>query len=399
MSPFEIDRQLRLLEHGAAQLVDREELRGKLARGRPLVVKAGFDPSAPDIHLGHLVVMRKMREFQELGHDVVFVVGDFTARIGDPSGRSKTRPALSEEQVRDNAETYREQALRILDPARTRLEFNSTWLTPLGSDGWVRLAAKMTVARMLERDDFSKRYRAQAPISIHEFLYPLAQAYDSVALRADVELGGTDQTFNLLVGRDIMREFGLEPQVVLTTPLLVGLDGREKMSKSLANHIGILEPPAEMYGKLMSISDELMWNYYDLLIDLPAGELARIREDCHPMKAKQDLAYRVLRDLHGEEPAGQAADAFARVFRHREAPETMDEKELKAGGSPLPLPRLLVAAALAPSTSEARRLIVSGAVHLDGVRVTDPAHSIEPAGGASHQIKVGKHRFLRVRFV
>jgi tyrosyl-tRNA synthetase len=390
--------QLRILERGAVELLPREELLAKLRLGRPLVIKAGFDPSAPDIHLGHTVVMRKMKAFQDLGHDCVFVVGDFTARIGDPSGRTKTRPPLSTAEIEKNAATYRAQATRLLDPGRTRFEFNSTWLDALGADGWLRLAGRMTVARMLERDDFAKRFRSGQPISIHEFLYPLAQGYDSVALRADVELGGTDQTFNLLVGRDLMREHGLEPQCILTTRLLVGLDGHEKMSKSLGNYIGIDEEPREIFGKVMSASDALMWDWYGLLTPLTDGEIAEVRTALHPMRAKQDLARRIVTEFHGAEAADQAERHFTAVFRERASDAPSEELSLTAEDSPVPLPRLLVLGGLAPSTSEARRLLRDGAVHVDGERVTDAQRTLSASAGSHYEIKVGKHRFARLRF-
>ncbi len=389
----------RLLLRKTVERVREEELVAKLGRGAPLVVKAGFDPSAPDIHLGHLVVLRKMREFQERGHQVVFVVGDFTARIGDPSGRSKTRPALSADQVRANAETYRSQAVRILDPERTRLEYNSTWLEPLGSDGWLRLAGKMTVARMLERDDFAKRYRAGQPISIHEFLYPLAQAYDSVALRADVELGGTDQTFNLLVGRDIMREFGLEPQVVLTMPLLVGLDGSEKMSKSLGNYVGIEEPPDEVFGKVMSVADDLMWTWFERLTDREPEDVVRLRAERHPREAKELLATEIVTQLHGPDAAARARERFNSVFRDRNAAEAPQQEHTRAAGADVRLVQLLVDLGAAPSLSEARRLVQQGGIRIGDDRVADAGLVLRPAAGETVDLRVGRHRFLRVHFV
>src|SRR5437660_7144016 len=293
-----IDEQLDYLAKGSVDLIDRKDLRAKLARGKPLTVKVGFDPTAPDLHLGHTVVIRKMKHFRRLGHRLVFVSGDFTGMIGDPTGKKITRPPLSREQIAENAETYQQQVFKILDPVATEVRFNSEWLSPLGAEGMIKLAAKYTLARMLERDDFRKRFDAHQPIAIHELLYPLAQAYDSVALQCDVEMGGTDQLFNLLVGRDLMREYGLEPQVVLTMPLLEGLDGVEKMSKSLGNYIGISEGPRSMFGKVMSISDELMWKYYVLCTDLTPAEIEAKKNDGHPMEAKRALAKSIIRDFH-----------------------------------------------------------------------------------------------------
>jgi len=398
-----VAEQLEVLRKGACDLVSEEELGSKLERsresGKPLVVKVGFDPSAPDIHLGHTVVMRKMKQFQDLGHEVVFVVGDFTGMIGDPSGRSRTRPQLSEEELRANAETYRKQAYKILDPGRTRLEYNSTWLGKLGAEGLIRLAGKYTVARMLERDDFEKRFRGNQPISIHEFLYPLAQAYDSVALEADVELGGTDQTFNLLVGRDIMREYGLAPQVILTTPLLVGTDGVEKMSKSLGNYIAVEDTPREMYGKVMSISDDVMWSYYELCTDVGAAEIEALRKQVkggklHPKSAKQRLARAIVGDFHGAEAARAAEVEFDNIFRAGGLPDEMATCELESA-DPLWIVRAITAAGFAASNGEARRLIEQGAVSLDGERVGDVDAQV-PADGKTRVLKVGKRRFAKL---
>ena len=354
-----------LIRRGAVDLIDEKDLRAKLGRG-PVTVKVGFDPSAPDIHLGHTVVLRKMRHFQDLGHDVVFVIGDFTGMIGDPTGKKTTRPQLTREEVAANAATYRDQASRILDFTKTRLEFNSRWLSALGAEGWIRLAAKMTVARILERDDFQKRWRAQQPIAVHELLYPLGQAYDSVALKADVELGGTDQLFNLLVGRDLMREHGLEPQVVLTLPLLVGTDGTEKMSKSLGNSIGISEKPSEIYGKLMSIPDALMWSYYELLTDLPEAEIAAMRraigEGANPRDAKARLARDITAQYHGAAEAQRAEDDFRRAFSAGELPQTIDRKAVPADAKEWGAAKVLVETGLAASMREARRKIAEGAL-------------------------------------
>ena len=398
-----VDEQLEILRQGAADLVSEEELGKKLERsretGKPLVVKVGFDPSAPDIHLGHTVVMRKMKQFQDLGHEVVFVVGDFTGMIGDPTGRSKTRPQLTEDQLRANAETYRDQAYRILDPGKSRLEYNSSWLSKLGAEGLIRLAGKYTVARMLERDDFERRFKKNQPISIHEFLYPLAQAYDSVALEADVEMGGTDQTFNLLVGRDIMREYGLEPQVILTTPLLVGTDGVEKMSKSLGNYIAIEDTPREMYGKVMSISDEVMWSYYELCTDLLPADIKALQErvsagDLHPKAAKQQLAREIVGAFRGLEASQAAEIEFENVFKSGGLPDERATTEL-ASAEPLWIVRAITAAGFAASNGEARRLVQQGAVSLDGERVGDVDAQV-PADGRERILKVGKRRFARL---
>jgi tyrosyl-tRNA synthetase len=399
-----IDEQIAYLTKGTVDVVRVEELRGKLERsaktGKPLRVKVGFDPSAPDIHLGHTVVMRKMKHFQDLGHTVYFLIGDFTGLIGDPSGKSKTRPQLTREQIEENAETYKEQVFKILDPEKTEVPFNSSWLNNLNGEAMVRLTAKYTVARMLERDDFKRRYEAQEPIAIHEFLYPLAQAYDSVHLEADFELGGTDQTFNLLVGRDIMREYGLEPQVIMTVPLLEGTDGMEKMSKSLDNYVGVTEPSKEMYGKLMSISDELMFRYYELLTDMSLAEIEKLRKQIkagkiHPKRAKMDLAHQIVADFHSRAEAEQAEEAFEAVFRKGELPEDMPEYRLPQGAKTVMLSRLMVDAGLVSSKSEAGRLITQGAVQIDGDRVpADRELAIESSG--SFVLKVGKRRFCRV---
>ena len=358
--------ELEILRRGVVDLIEEEDLVRKIARG-PLTVKVGFDPSAPDIHLGHTVILRKMRHFQDAGHRVVFVVGDFTGMIGDPSGKKSTRPQLTRGQIEANAKTYTTQAFKILDEKKTAIEFNSRWLSPLGAEGFIRLASKMTVARILERDDFQKRLAARQPIALHELFYPLAQGYDSVALKADVELGGTDQLFNLLVGRDLMREEGLEPQVVMTLPLLVGTDGAEKMSKSLDNAIGIQEPPAEIYGKLMSIPDRLIWNYYELLTDVPAAETAERRRGVesgeeNPRDVKADLARIVTAQFHGKEAAVRAEGDFRRAFSKGELPEEIETTELPPDDPSAA--RILVAAGLAASMREARRKIAEGALAL-----------------------------------
>jgi tyrosyl-tRNA synthetase len=392
-----IDDQIAYLTKGAVDVVRREELRAKLERsartGKPLKVKVGFDPSAPDIHLGHTVLMRKMKHFQDLGHEVVFLIGDFTGLIGDPSGKSKTRPQLTREEIDKNAQTYKEQVFKILHPEKTIVDFNSRWLGALGADGFIRLASRYTVARMLERDDFQKRFSAQLPIAIHELLYPLAQAYDSVALQADFELGGTDQLFNLLVGRDIMREYGLEPQVVLTTPLLEGLDGVEKMSKSLGNYIGVTEPPEEMFGKVMSVSDALMWKYYELLTDMSVSEIETLKAKGEPMQAKMSLARRIVADFHSKSAAEEASRHFDSVIRKKEMPDEIPEKAVPAGA--YSLSALLVSSGLASSRTEAKRLIEQAAVSIDGRRAAaDETLNLTASGGLV--LKVGKRKFVRI---
>ncbi len=394
-----VDRALSFLTKGAVDLVDEALLRKKLERsvatGKPLTVKAGFDPSAPDLHLGHTVVLRKMKHFQDLGHTVVFVIGDFTGLIGDPTGKKATRPQLTREQVEENAQTYRKQVFKILDPEKTVIRFNSEWLSALGAEGFIRLAGKYTLARMLERDDFKTRFTHQQPIHIHELLYPLAQAYDSVALQADVELGGTDQLFNLLVGREIQREYGQEEQVVLTVPLLEGTDGKEKMSKSLGNYIGIHESPDEIYGKVMSVSDEMMWRYYLLCTDLEPSAVEALRREVssgalHPMEAKHRLAATLVGYYHGEEAARAAGDRFRRVFSRREEPEELEEIRLPLSPEPVPLARLLFERGLVSSASEARRLISQGGVSLDGEKVTDPQARFDLGREGCYVVKVGK---------
>jgi tyrosyl-tRNA synthetase len=395
--PMNLNQQLDYLAKGAVDLIDRSDLRAKLARGRPLVVKVGFDPTAPDIHLGHTVVIRKMKHFQQLGHRVIFVIGDFTGMIGDPTGKKITRPPLTREEIEENAKTYERQVFKILDPDKTEVRFNNEWLGALGSAGMVRLAAKYTLARMLERDDFRKRFESHQPISIHELLYPLAQAYDSVALKADVELGGTDQLFNLLVGRDLMREYGLEPQVVLTTPLLEGLDGVEKMSKSLGNYIGITEDPQTIFGKVMSTSDPLMWKYYLLCTDLTPADIDRWKNQ--PMEAKRNLARLIITEFHGAEAAEAADKEFRRVFSERQAPSDIDEKRLPASKEPQFLTKIIVAAGLAATNKEAQRLVAQGGVLVDDAKVEDPKRTLDSRGGRSYVLKVGKRRFARVSFV
>jgi tyrosyl-tRNA synthetase len=390
------------LARGSVDLIDAKDLERKLDKGAPLTVKVGFDPSAPDIHLGHTVVMRKMRDFQRAGHRVVFVVGDFTGMIGDPSGRKATRPQLTPAEIEANAATYTRQAFRILEPARTEVAFNSKWLSALGAEGLVRLCARMTVARILERDDFQKRWNARQPISLHELLYPLAQAYDSVALKADVELGGTDQLFNLLVGRDLMRDEGLEPQVVMTMPLLVGLDGTEKMSKSLGNAIGIEEPSAQIFGKIMSIPDRLMWSYWELLTDLPSSDVAARRDRvasgaANPRDVKAELAETIAAQFHGAEAAARARADFERAFSRREIPEEMEERSAEPDLADAGAATVLVRVGLAESMREARRKIAEGAltVYASGEErvVRDPNEKI--LAGESRVLRLGR-RFLRV---
>jgi tyrosyl-tRNA synthetase len=381
------------LTKGAVDVVTPEALRTKLARGKPLTVKVGFDPTAPDIHLGHTVLMRKMKHFQDLGHRVIFVIGDFTGMIGDPTGKSKTRPPLSREEIERNAETYKVQVFKILDTAKTEVRFNREWLGALGSDGLVRLAATYNVARMLERRDFRQRFDAGQPISVHEFLYPLAQAYDSVALEADVELGGTDQLFNLNVGRDIMPAYGLEPQVVLTTPLLEGLDGIEKMSKSLGNYVGVTDPPAEMYAKLLSISDELMWRYYVLLTDLAPADVEAERTKGAPMASKMDLARRIVADFHGPDSAQAAEAEWRRVHQHGQAPSEMPWRRVVAGTYKAHV--LVVRFGLAKSNSEAVRLLKQRAVRKDGA-VLDSGAEIHVEPGGQFVLQVGPKHFVRV---
>jgi tyrosyl-tRNA synthetase len=380
-----------LLVKGCVDVVTEASLREKLARGRPLTVKVGFDPTAPDIHLGHTVLMRKMKHFQDQGHRVVFVIGDFTGMIGDPTGKSKTRPPLTREEIEANAETYKRQAFKILDPGKTEVRFNREWLGALGSDGLVRLAATYNVARMLERRDFKQRYEAGQPISVHEFLYPLAQAYDSVALSADVELGGTDQLFNLNVGRDIMPAYGLEPQVVMTTPLLEGLDGVEKMSKSTGNYIGVEEPPLAIFSKAMSVSDELMWKYYTLLTDLGPAEIAAEKARGRPMDSKLALAGRLVADFHGAEAAREAQAEWRRIHQQRQAPAEMPVVRIAPGTHRVH--ELLAAHGLAESKSAAVRLLRQRAVKRDGAVVEGA--EIAVAAGEAFVVAVGSSRFVR----
>ena len=387
------------LARGCDEILPGGGLKEKLAAGRPLVVKAGFDPTAPDLHLGHTVLINKMRQFQEFGHDVVFLIGDFTGMIGDPSGKNATRPPLSPEEIGENARTYESQIYRILDPERTRIEFNSTWMSPMDAAGLIRLASQHTVARMLERDDFRKRYEAGQSIAIHEFLYPLVQGYDSVALKADIELGGTDQKFNLLVGRQLQQVYGQAPQVVMTTPLLEGLDGVQKMSKSLGNYIGITDPPGEMFGKIMSISDELMWRYFELLSFRPLAELAALKkavgEGRNPRDVKFELAGEIVARFHDAAAAEAAQAEFVARFREGAMPEDMPDVTVDASNGSLGVAHVLREAGLVASTSEAFRMIKQGAVRIDGERVED--RDREMPAGSCHVYQVGKRRFARVR--
>jgi tyrosyl-tRNA synthetase len=394
MGPAE---QIELIRRGAEELLIESELLDKLKSGRPLRVKAGFDPTAPDLHLGHTVLLNKLRQLQDLGHQIVFLVGDFTGTIGDPSGRNTTRPPLTREEVAQNAKTYTDQVFRILDRGRTEVRFNSEWMGKLDAADLVRLAARHTVARMLERDDFAKRYKAQQPIAIHELLYPLVQGYDSVALKADLELGGTDQKFNLLMGREVQKEHGLAPQCILTLPLLEGTDGASKMSKSLGNYIGINEPPDEIFGKLMSISDELMWRYLSLLsFDAPekiAAQRRAVERGGNPRDVKIGLAREIVGRFHGAGAAADAAASFAARFSRNEMPEDVPEVRISTKDG-LAIPQVLKRAGLAASASEALRLIEQGGVRIDGARLSDK--SLKLARGASVVLQVGKRKFARV---
>jgi tyrosyl-tRNA synthetase len=397
------EEQFEYLKKGCVEIIQENELKAKLARSlqekRPLKIKAGFDPTAPDIHLGHTVLLRKMKHFQDLGHEVIFLIGDFTGLIGDPSGRSSTRPAMTREEIAENAETYKTQIFKILDPEKTVIDFNSRWLGKMTSFDIINLTSKYTVARILERDDFSERLKKGLPISAHELLYPLMQAYDSVALKADVELGGTDQKFNLLVGREIQREFNQEPQVIITMPLLEGLDGLEKMSKSLNNYVGVTEPPGEIYGKIMSISDPLMFRYFELLTDEPLPQIEKwkreIREEnINPKDLKSRLAQAIAADFWGKEEAKKAAQEFERVFKHKKLPSEIEEKEVT---TPEPLlVDLLVELRIFPSRGEAKRIIRQGGVYIDGQRIEDIAFKIDLRRKAEFILKIGKKKFYRI---
>jgi len=390
--------QLAELRRGASEVLLEADLLKKLARGKPLRVKAGFDPTAPDLHLGHTVLINRMAMFQRLGHEVIFLIGDFTGLIGDPTGRNATRPPLTPDEIKANAATYQAQIFKILDPQLTRVEFNSTWMTDMGAAGMIKLASRHTVARMLERDDFAKRYKSGQPIAIHEFLYPLVQGYDSVALKADVELGGTDQKFNLLVGRQLQEAYGQEPQVVITMPLLEGLDGVNKMSKSLGNYIGITEPADDMFGKVMSVSDELMWRYFDLVSFRSNADIERLKRECaegrNPRDVKFELGVEIVDRFHGAGAGNSARDAFVARFQQGALPEDIAEVTLGAGPAGLGIAHVLKGAQLVPSTSEAMRQIKQGAVRVDGARIDDAA--LVFAAGSTHVFQVGKRRLARV---
>ncbi|HEX3544055.1 MAG TPA: tyrosine--tRNA ligase [Candidatus Acidoferrum sp.] len=399
-----VAEQLAYLKKGSSEIIREVELQSKLEKsiktGKPLRVKLGVDPTAPDIHLGHTVVIRKLKHFQEMGHTAVFLIGDFTAMVGDPTGQSETRPPLTREQVNANAETYLEQVFKILDRDKTEIRYNSEWLDKLSSYDIVRLCAKYRVARMLEREDFHTRLTNQQPISMHELLYPLLVAYDSVVLESDVELGATEQKFNLLMGREIQREYGQESQVAFTMPILVGLDGSRKMSKSLGNYVGITETPDQMFGKMMSIPDELMWSYYELVTDRTPEEIAKLKSDVtagnkHPMDVKMLLAQEVVSGFHGEAAARKAAEIFQRVFRDRQAPEEAPVKNL-AAGAPQIIKALLMTLGLAPSVSEAERLVKQGAVEIDGQRIDDPRKEVDLSKGRDFLLRAGKKKFVRV---
>jgi tyrosyl-tRNA synthetase len=416
-----VDEQLTALRKGAAEIIPEEELRAKLERsrvsGKPLRVKLGVDPTAPDLHLGHTVVLRKLKHFQDEGHTAIFLVGDFTAMVGDPTGQSETRPPLTREQVQANAQTYLEQVYKLLDRERTEVRYNSEWLGGLSGIEIVRLCGHYRLARMLEREDFRSRLANNQAISVHELLYPLFQAYDSVALKADVELGATEQKFNLLVGRDIQREYGQESQVAFTVPILVGTDGQRKMSKSLGNYVGITESPTQMFGKIMSISDELMWSYYELLTDFPPPVIVRVKEEVrtgvlHPMDAKMQLAHNIIAGFHGEDAARKASDEFRRVFRERQAPEEMREIRFRRRPdgfleaqapvvlqviSPSPKwPQLLKYLSLSESISEAARVIEQGGLEVNGTIIRDPMARFDTGVAASYEVRFGKKKFVRV---
>jgi tyrosyl-tRNA synthetase len=393
------EEQIEYLKKGAEEVIKEEELLERIKRGKPLTVKAGFDPTAPDLHLGHAVLLRKMKHFQDLGHRVVFLIGDFTGMIGDPTGRSVTRKPLTREEINANADTFKAQVFKILDPVKTVIDFNGKWLHELGSEGWIRLAAKYTVGQILQRDDFTKRMQKSLPISIHELLYPLAQGYDSVILKADVELGGTDQKFNLLVGRELQRQFGQEPQIIMTTPLLEGTDGIEKMSKSLNNYIGITESPSSMFGKIMSISDDLMYRYYLLLTDLSVSQIEELKKE-HPRKAKEDLAKYIIKDFHSAEAAEEAAREFARVFKEKQLPDEMEEMTVAAG--PHEALTLVREAEMVPSNSEARRLIRQCAVSIldpggKSQKLAQETAQIMLEPNCDYILKVGARKFKKLR--
>ncbi|WP_299238374.1 tyrosine--tRNA ligase [Sulfurihydrogenibium sp.] len=389
------EKQLEIIKKGVLEIISEEELLKKLKEERPLIVKAGFDPTAPDLHLGHTVLLQKLRDFQQLGHTVFFIIGDFTAMIGDPSGRDQTRPPLTKEQVLENAKTYKEQVFKVLDPEKTVVVFNSEWLGKMTAEDLIKLTAKYTVARMLEREDFKKRFKENIPISIHEFIYPLLQAYDSVAIKADVELGGSDQRFNLLIGRDIQKEYGIEsPQVAILLPLLVGTDGVKKMSKSYGNYIGITEPPEEMFGKIMSISDELMWQYWELLTDLTLEEISKLK-DLHPMEVKKQLGMYIVERFHGKEDALKAKEHFEKVHSKKEIPEDIPVFKLsEINTDETELFEIIFKLNLTETKAEAKRLIKQGGVKVNGEKITDPMY--KPDLSRELIIQVGKRKFAKI---
>jgi tyrosyl-tRNA synthetase len=394
------EKQLEIIKKGVLEIISEEELLKKLKEERPLIVKAGFDPTAPDLHLGHTVLLQKLRTFQQLGHTVFFIIGDFTAMIGDPSGRDQTRPPLTKQQVLENAKTYKEQVFKVLDPEKTVAVFNSEWLGKMTAEDLIKLTAKYTVARMLEREDFKKRFKENIPISIHEFIYPLLQAYDSAAIKADVELGGSDQRFNLLIGRDIQKEYGIEsPQVAILLPLLVGTDGIKKMSKSYGNYIGITEPPEEMFGKIMSISDELMWQYWELLTDLTLDEINKLKEDVqkgilHPMEVKKQLGMYIAERFHSKEDAGKAREHFEKVHSKKEIPEDIPVFKASEIGTETELFEIIFNLKLAETKAEAKRLIKQGGVKVNGEKITDPMY--KPDLTKEFIIQVGKRKFAKI---
>ena len=404
-STLTIEEQFEYLKKGAVEIIREEELKAKIAKaattGKPLRVKAGFDPTAPDLHLGHTVLLRKLKHFQDLGHTVIFMIGDFTSLIGDPSGRNVTRKQLSKDEVLTNAETYKQQVFKILDSEKTVLDFNSRWMSAMTTEDFVRLASRYTVARMLERDDFANRLKNNQPISIHEMLYPLVQGYDSVALEADVELGGTDQKFNLLVGRELQKEYGQEPQIVLTMPILEGLDGVQKMSKSLNNYIGIKEVAKEMFGKVMSIPDAMMYRYYELCTDWPVSKIEALRQDVsngrrHPKEAKTELAKLIIRDFHSERAASEAEEEFNRIFHLGLVPDNIEEKQLEARPERVRLSKIIAQLGLASSVGEANRLIEQEAVSLNDQKVSNVKADLDLAQPGTFILKVGKRRFLKL---
>jgi tyrosyl-tRNA synthetase len=394
------EKQLEIIKKGALEIISEEELLKKLKEERSLIVKAGFDPTAPDLHLGHTVLLQKLRAFQQLGHTVFFIIGDFTAMVGDPTGRDQTRPPLTKEQVLENAKTYKEQVFKVLDPEKTVVVFNSEWLGKMIAEDLIKLTAKYTVARMLEREDFKKRFKENMPISIHEFIYPLLQAYDSVAIKADVELGGSDQRFNLLIGRDIQKEYGIEsPQVAILLPLLVGTDGVKKMSKSYGNYVGITEPPEEMFGKIMSISDELMWQYWELLTDLTVDEINKLKEDVqkgilHPMEVKKQLGMYIIERFHSKEDAIKAREHFEKVHSKKEIPEDIPVFKASEIGTETELFEIIFNLKLAETKAEAKRLIKQGGVKINGEKITDPMY--KPDLTKELIIQVGKRKFAKI---